>query len=162
MRTLYRPLLTKFQPNSMKILTNLINKFNPQFSIKSLLCSTHDHTAENTQGTSKGPLQVFLSATTGHQRHRGTPHKYFIFSPMNYAYSITRPHNMMLMSIWRSIALQGDGYEIHLAGEMWYTAGCLCFSTVGLMGITVLLENRLRQWVTVSGSGVSGELLGTR
>lgn len=61
----YRPLLAKIQPNSIKILTNLINKLNSQFSIKSLLCSTHDHTAENTQGTSKGPLQVCLSATTG-------------------------------------------------------------------------------------------------
>lgn len=75
-----------------------------------------DHTVENTQGTSKEPLQVFLQ-----QDISGTEGLHInisFFSLMNYAYSITRQHNMMLMSIWRSIALQGDGYEIHLSGEM--------------------------------------------
>lgn len=80
---------------------------------------------------------------------------------MNYAYSITSPHNMMLTSIWRPIAPTLDDYQIYHAGDMRSCGECPQPPTTGLMGITALLERRLRQRITVSGSRVSGELLGT-
>lgn len=70
---------------------------------------------------SKSIENTFLRSvhSTGKSMAQRDPlHTYFMCLPMNYAYSITSPHNMMLASIWRPIAPMVDDYQIYRAGDM--------------------------------------------